>query len=233
MGNFESLQHRNQCFCPTTTLPTATLPQANTSTFTDGITNANKSSTTVLGTQDTGVNNSIKTFFVSEIETSRTHSAGEFSPPKIIFDDTSDLISSKMAAENVFVSAPNNRDSTTAWVSGVAFKEDCFCLTEDNPWFVHYQITGILSVIISSVIILANLFVVANIVRSLHQHYKRRKIVHTKRSYIFILNLAVADLFVSIRYIVEVFVSKILDGRTLWNKVDNVVYHLTLQPTKN
>ena len=77
--------------------------------------------------------------------------------------------------------------------------ENCTCDTNvHDSWQLHRTISGITSLVVSVIIIIANLFVLGSIIWSLHHHFKRRTTSQLNRSYIFMFNLALADLFVSL-----------------------------------
>jgi len=204
MGNIEGIQKMKNCTCPTTVRSTAS-EITSTNRPLESVTDVTMSS--ILPTAVTDFSGSITTFSLSNantvtnshiVEVFQSHEMDEqslneylsthffrsFSFPVTIFSAMITSSTNGLSVEDEFM------QSTTA--------EQCTCLdVVDDVWLIHRYITALSFLIVCSVIILANFFVIGNIVWSLHQHYARKITTRSKRSYIFMLNLALADLFVS------------------------------------
>lgn len=104
---------------------------------------------------------------------------------------------------NSFSSTSNDLTNSKSWQTETIAKTQitsttCTCPPNSlDSWWIHREISSITSVIVSSIIILANLFVMGSVLWSLWQRHKHRTIIPLNRSYIFIFNLALADLLVS------------------------------------
>ena len=185
MGNIEAPLQKANCSCPTYA-PTA-----------------------LLGTTDTQVARDSDVAKVPNFKGRKTlqalvrNNSSNVFYQKISEEKSSNYLSTNDSISFVFAA------NTLSPPSGMIFKEKlgrlatteyCTCLVAvDDKWLIHRYITALVSVIICSVIIVANLLIIGNILWSLHQHYARRRRTRSKRSYIFMLNLALADLLVSLQ----------------------------------
>ena len=88
--------------------------------------------------------------------------------------------------------------STTATI-----ETNCTYLhVSSDPWKTHRDVSSITSLVVSILIVITNWFVLGSIFWSLWQRHKRHTAFPLNRSYIFIFNLALADLFVSCFYFI-------------------------------